>query len=343
MKAVEIRGSFGLDSLTSVALPEPGAPPPGQVLVRVRAASLNYRDLMVAQGVYNPKQTLPLIPLSDGAGEVVAVGDGVTAFRAGDRVAGTFVQDWTGGEFRSEHWSRSTLGSPLPGMLREFALLPERGLVRIPDHLSFEEAATLPCAAVTAWNALVTQGGLKAGDTVLLQGTGGVSVFALQFAKIHGARTIVTSSSDDKLARARELGADETINYKKVPDWDSAAREMTGGSGVDHVIEVGGAGTLEKSFAAVRGGGRISVIGVLTAAQGAVPAINPLPILFKAAAVQGILVGSREMFEAMNRAISQTGMRPVIDSTFPQSEFRAAFDHMAAAGHFGKIVIRIDS
>lgn len=342
MKAVEIRGSFGLDSLTPVDLPEPGPPGLGQVLVRIRAASLNYRDLMVAQGVYNPKQKLPLIPLSDGAGEVVAVGESVTAVQVGERVAGTFVQDWTGGEFRSEYWSRSTLGSPLPGMLREFALLPERGVVKIPDHLSYEEAATLPCAAVTAWNALVSQGGLKAGDAVLLQGTGGVSVFALQFAKMHGARAIITSSSDEKLARARELGADETLNYKKVPEWNAAALKLTGGRGVDHIIEVGGPGTLEKSFQAVRGGGRISVIGVLTAAQGAAPSINPLPILYKAATVQGILVGSREMFEAMNRAITQSKMRPVIDSVFPFAEFRAAYDHMEAAGHFGKIVIRLD-
>jgi NADPH:quinone reductase-like Zn-dependent oxidoreductase len=344
MKAVEIRGTFGGPEALAFdpSYPEPGQPGPGQVLVRVRATSLNYRDLMIVRGVYNPKQTLPLVPLSDGAGEVTVVGEGVTSVVPGDRVAGTFVQDWTAGEFQQVYWSRSTLGSPLPGMLREYALLPERGVVKFPEHLSFEEAATLPCAAVTAWNALVTQGGIKAGDTVLVQGTGGVSLFALQFAKMHGARVIATSSSDEKLARAGELGADEGINYKKVPDWDSPARELTGGLGVDHVVEVGGAGTLERSLRAVRAGGTVSLIGVLTAGADGVGKIDPMPILFKAATVRGILVGSREMFEQMNRGIAQARMRPVVDRVFSIEEARAAYEHLAGAGHFGKIVIRID-
>ncbi|HKY03597.1 MAG TPA: NAD(P)-dependent alcohol dehydrogenase, partial [Blastocatellia bacterium] len=231
MKAIEIQERFGLDSLKIVERPDP-RPGAGQVLIKIRAASLNYRDLLMTLGQYNPRQKLPLVPLSDGAGEVVEVGEGVTRVQAGARVAGIFAQEWIAGEPTREKL-RATLGGPLDGMLREYAVLSEDGVIPIPDHLSFVEAAALPCAAVTAWNALITQGGVKAGDTVLVQGTGGVSLFALQFASMVGARVIVTSSSDEKLERAVRLGASDRINYKAEPDWDKRARELTGGAGVD--------------------------------------------------------------------------------------------------------------
>lgn len=341
MRVYEIQGGFGLDNLNRVDTPDPAKPGPGQVLVRVRATSLNYRDLMMVNGLYNPRQPLPLVPLSDGAGEVVAIGAGVTRVAVGDRVAGIFTQQWLGGRFEARYWKESTLGGPLPGMLREYAVLPAEGVVKIPDHLSYEEAATLPCAAVTAWNALVVSGGIKSGDTVLVQGTGGVSVFALQFARMHGARVIVTSSSHEKLGRALGMGGSDGINYRENPEWEKAVRSLTGGEGVDHVVEVGGTGTLPKSFHAVRAGGHVAVIGVLTATEGSAP-IDPMPILTRAIKVQGILVGSREMFEAMNRAITQNQMRPVIDRVFPFEDARAAFEHLRSGSHFGKIVIQVD-
>lgn len=340
MKAIQIQNTWGLDSLTLVDVPEPEAPRSGQVLVRVHAASLNYRDWMMVNGWYNPKQPLPLVPLSDGAGEVIAVGEGVTRWKVGDRVAGAFTQDWYSGEFKAVYWKTSTLGGPLPGMLQEYVTLSETGLVGIPDYLSYEEAATLPCAAVTAWNGLFVSGNLQSGQTVLVQGTGGVSLFALQFAKLAGARVIATSSSDAKLVRAKELGADEIINYKTTPEWGVTARELTeGGLGVDHVIEVGGAGTLPQSFQSVKAGGHIALIGILTI-QDSAP-IDPMSILAKAITVRGILVGSREMFENMNRAIIQTGLKPVIDRVFPMAESREALAHLSSGSHFGKIVIRI--
>ncbi|MBC8138174.1 MAG: NAD(P)-dependent alcohol dehydrogenase [Fibrella sp.] len=340
MKSIQIQNTWGLDSLTIIDLPEPEAPKPGHVLIRVHAASLNYRDWMMVNGWYNPNQPLPLVPLSDGAGEVVGVGEGVTRWKIGDRVAGAFTQDWHSGEFKAAYWQTSTLGGPLPGMLQEHVTLSETGLVKIPDHLSYEEAATLPCAAVTAWNGLFVSGNLQAGETVLVQGTGGVSLFALQFAKLAGARVIATSSSDAKLARAKESGADAIINYKTTPEWGVAARDMTeGGLGVDHVIEVGGAGTLPQSFQSVKAGGHIALIGVLTV-QDAAP-IDPISILLKSITVRGILVGSREMFENMNRAISQARLKPVIDRVFPFSETRAALAHLSSGSHFGKVVIRI--
>lgn len=338
MKAFHIE-SFGPDGLVQVDVPDLADPGPGQVLVRVRAASLNYRDLLMAQGLYNPKQPLPLVPLSDGAGEVAAVGKGVTRVKVGDRVAGIFTQAWLGGAFDPEYWRTSTLGGPLPGMLAPYNTLSENGVVPIPEHLSFEEAATLPCAAVTAWNALVS-GNLQAGDTVLVQGTGGVSLFALQFARLMGARVIATSSSDEKLARVKAMGASDGINYKQTPDWDVPVRALTENKGVDHVVEVGGAGTLPRSLQAVHAGGRISLIGLLTAAQGA-PPIDPLPILRHAIQVQGILVGSREMFEAMNRAITLHKLRPVIDRVFEFDQAPDAFGYLQSGAHFGKVVIHI--
>jgi len=334
MRAFVFEDRFSLDALHLAERPEP-KPGPGQALVRVRANSLNYRDLVVASGGYGRQVKTPLIPLSDGAGEVVEVGPYVTRVKPGARVAAIFMQTWLGGPVREEY-SKSALGGAIDGMLAEYVVLDQDGLVPIPEHLSYAEAATLPCAAVTAWNALVTEGGVRAGDSVLVLGTGGVSIFALQLARLHGARVIATSSSDDKLARALALGASDGVNYRQTPEWGRRVLELTGGAGVDHVVEVGGAGTLPQSFRAVRYGGRISLIGVLSepGAQ-----VDPRLLMMKGARLQGIYVGSREMFEAMNRAIALHQLRPVIDRVFPFVEAAEAFRYMKSAGHFGKIVI----
>lgn len=335
MKAFEIQNKFGLDSLTLTERPDP-KPSYGQVLIKLRSLSLNYRDLMVVKGLYNPKLPLPLIPFSDGVGEVVAVGEGVTRVNIGDRVAGIFFQKWLAGELTAEK-AESALGGAIEGMLAEYVVLHEDGVVRVPEHLTDEEAASLPCAAVTAWNALFTSGGLKAGDTVLIQGTGGVSIFALQFALLAGARVIATSSSDEKLERVLQLGASDGINYKQTPDWGKKVRELTAGDGVDYVVEVGGAGTLSESLRAVRYGGQISLIGVLT---GGSAEINTASILMKNVKVQGIYVGSREMFEAMNSAIALHKLHPVCDRIFPFHEAPEALKYMETGSHFGKICIR---
>ncbi len=334
MRVFEVQ-KFGLDFLTMTERPTP-KPGPGQALVRMRAASLNYRDLLMVQGAYNPRQPLPLIPLSDGAGEVIETGEGVTRVKRGDRVAGIFAQRWLGGEPDLAARS-STLGGPLDGMLAEYAALHEDGLVKVPDHLTYEEASTLPCAGVTAWNALIAQGCTKAGDTVLVQGTGGVSIFALQLALSSGARVIVTSGDNAKLEKALKLGASEGINYKENPDWDKRVLELTGMSGVDHIIEVGGAGTLAKSLNAVRIGGIISVIGIL---GGTATQVDLLRILMKCVRMQGIFVGHRQCFEAMNRAIAFHKIKPVIGRTFKFDESRDAFAYLQSARHFGKIVIQ---
>jgi NADPH:quinone reductase-like Zn-dependent oxidoreductase len=331
MKAYEIHS--GADPLKLVERPDP-QPGYGQVLIRVRATSLNYRDLIVAQGNYTGQKSA-IIPMSDGAGDVVAIGEGVTRVKVGDRVAGIFFQDWIAGAITKDIM-KSDLGGGIDGMLAELVVLNQDGLVLLPTHLSYQEGATLPCAAVTAWHGLVTKGTVTAGETVLVLGTGGVSIFALQFAKLHGARVIVTSSSDEKLERARTLGADETVNYKTTPDWEKQVYELTDRIGVDHVMEVGGAGTLSKSVQAVRYGGRISLIGVLSGFGGEV---NPQPILGKSVSLQGIYVGSREMFEAMNRAISQAQLKPSIDRVFPFAETQAAYQYLQSGSHFGKVVI----
>jgi NADPH:quinone reductase-like Zn-dependent oxidoreductase len=336
VRAVEIRGSFGLDNLAFVERPDP-RPGHGQVLVRLRAVSLNYRDLLTVEGKYNPKQKLPLIPCSDGAGEVVEIGEGVTRVAPGDRVCTVFAPKWLAGAPTREKL-RSTLGGPLDGTLAELAVFDQEGLVKFPDHLSHEEAATLPCAAVTAWSALVTEGGVTGGDTVLVLGTGGVSLFALQFAKLLGARVIATSSRDDKLARAREMGAAEGINYRETPEWGMRVKELTDGTGVDHVVEVGGAGTLQQSLRSVRFGGTISLIGNLA---GTKTELLLTQVFMQNVRLNGILVGHRESFEAMNRAIVLHGLRPVIDRVFPFEDARAAFDHMAAGDHFGKICLKL--
>lgn len=334
MKAYQIQTAAGIDGLTIIDLPTP-KPNIGQVLVRVRATSLNYRDTAVVSGMY-PGQTLPMIPLSDGAGEVVEVGEGVTRVQVGDRVAGIFFQDWIAGKLTREK-IKSALGGAIDGMLAEYVVLNQAGLVHLPAHLSYEEGATLPCAAVTAWQALVDRGRLTAGETVLLLGTGGVSIFALQFAKILGAKVIITSSSDEKLAQAKRLGADETINYKTFPNWDEKVYELTQQQGVDQVIEVGGAGTLEKSLRSTGVGGRISLIGVL----GGAGEVNHTQMLMKSIDVQGIYVGSREMFEAMTRAIALHQIKPVIDHVFPFTEAPEAYRYLLSGSHFGKVVIQL--
>lgn len=328
---------LGLENLKLVDRPEPQAGP-HQVVVKLHAASLNYRELLFARGLYNPHPRLPAVPGSDGAGEVVAVGSDVTRWKTGDRVCPIFMQGWLTGRIgRDAPTTALGGGGEFDGVFRDFGAFHEDGLVRIPDHLSYEEAATLPCAAVTAWNALVESGGIKAGDTVLTLGTGGVSMFALQFAKLHGARVIATSSSDEKIARARELGADETINYKTTPDWDKEVLRLTGGEGVDCVVEVGGSGTAQRSLQSVRLGGTVAIIGVLSQGEG----LSPIQFIHRAARVNGIFVGSRQMFEDMNRAIEVAKLQPVIDRVFGFDEFPAALDHLKSGAHFGKIVVKI--
>ncbi len=336
MRAYELRPIAGLDSVTRCERDDP-RPGPGQILLKMRAWSLNYRDLLVAKGAYGGPPRQGLIPLSDGVGEVVEIGAGVTRVKVGDRVAGCFMQGWIGGDVEAAH-SLTALGGAIDGMLAEYVVLSVEGVVRVPEHLSDEEAASLPCAAVTAWQALVRAARLKAGDTVLLQGTGGVSMIALAFAKMHGARCIITSSSDAKLALARQLGADETINYRSRADWEQAVLELTHGRGVDVVVEVGGAGTLEKSLAAVRMGGTVSLIGVLT---GVAAPITAAAILRRSIRVQGIYVGSREMFEEMNRAIALHKMRPRVDRVFAFDDARAAYEYLAGATHTGKVAIKM--
>jgi NADPH:quinone reductase-like Zn-dependent oxidoreductase len=333
VKAWQIVERGSLDGLQLVDLPKP-KPAHGEVLVRIRSVSLNYRDL-VATRIERPGALTPLIPCSDGAGEIVAVGEGVSTWQPGDRVMGCFFQGWDSGRITREVM-RSDLGGPRHGVLAEHVVLNANGVVAVPDHLSFQQAATLPCAAVTAWHALVENGQIKAGETVLLLGTGGVSIFALQFAKLSGARVIITSSRNEKLERARQLGADEVINYRSFPDWSVRVHELTGKLGVDHVVEVGGAGTLEKSIESLRYGGHIHHIGVLTGFEGK---INPWWIIAKSAIVRGVYVGSREMFESMNRAIALHQLEPVIDRVVPFAEAREAFSTMERGLHFGKIVI----
>ena len=336
MRAYEMSAAKGLDSWSLVERPAP-EPGRGQVLVRMRAASLNYRDLLIAQNRYPFAVNLDrLIPVSDGAGEVVGVGEGVRRFKGGERVAGIFSQSWLGGAQVDDMW-QTALGGAVDGVLTEYQVFDADGLVRLPDGLSFEEGATLPCAAVTAWNSVYGCKPLKAGETVLALGTGGVSVFAIQFAKAAGARVIATSSSDAKLAKAKALGAHETINYTAHPDWEREVRRVTGGAGVDHVVEVGGTGTLPRSIASTRAGGHIGLIGLLAEGE----AIDPLAILGASCLVRGVAVGSREMFEDMNRAIALHDIKPVVDRTFAFEEAPAALAALAEASHVGKIVIRI--
>ncbi len=336
MKAIQIQTLGGVEGLHLVELAEP-IPRRGEVAVRVRAASLNFRDLLVVKGQYNPRISLPAIPLSDGAGEVAAVGPGASRFKVGDRVAAAFMPGWITGP-PTDAAARTALGAGGTGMLAETVILPETGLVSLPSYLSFEEAATLPCAAVTAWHALISEGKLKAGDTVLTLGTGGVSIFAIQFARMHGARVLATSGSDEKLERVRALGASDTINYKTTPEWDKTVRQLTAGEGVDHVVEVGGAGTLSRSLRAVKTGGSVSLIGLLA---GGTAEVNILPILMRNLRVQGIFVGSRAMFEEMNHTLNLHATAPVIDKVFPIDATAEAYRLLESGEHFGKVVIRL--
>jgi len=329
--------AFGLDHLkrTERLAPEPAA---DEVMIRVRAVSLNYRDLLVVQGSYNPRMKLPRIPVSDGAGEIVAVGADVTGWKAGDRVVVPFFPAWLDGEL-SKAKAASAWGGEVDGLLREFATVRAEALLPLPPHLSFEQAATLPCAAVTAWNGLFVSGHLQPGQTLLLQGTGGVSLFGLQFGKMAGATVILISSSDAKLERARAMGAHHTINYRTEPDWDRRVMEITGGRGVDMTLEVGGAGTLSKTLRATGYAGHISLIGVLSGIAGDVQIGH---ILHKALTVRGIYVGSRAIFEEMNQAITQHKLEPVIDHVFSFDESVSAFRHLESAQHSGKVVISVD-
>ncbi|HEY9645791.1 MAG TPA: NAD(P)-dependent alcohol dehydrogenase [Chroococcidiopsis sp.] len=333
MKVWQIQSPGGFDNLALVDRDEPELGP-GQVRLHMRAWSLNYRDLLI---IKNPPSSRPsLIPLSDGVGEVVAVGDGVTQVKVGDRVATTFFQNWVDGPI-SGAVHPSALGGAIDGVLAESVVLSESGVVLVPDHLSDEEAATLPCAGLTAWNAVVSDGQLKAGDTILLQGTGGVSIFALQFAQMLGVRAIATSSSNDKLDRVLAMGAAYGINYKTEPEWDVAVWKLTHEQGVDRVIEVGGGRTFNQSLRAARYGGQVSVIGVLTGFGGDVSTVT---ISQKGLRVEGFYVGSRAMFEQMNQAIARHAIRPVIDSVFPFEQAVSALRYMETGAHFGKVVIR---
>lgn len=328
--------AFGIDKLAleEAAVPAPG---PGEIVIKVHACSLNYRDLMTVTGKYNPKLALPRVPLSDGAGVVHSVGAGVSAFKTGDRVAAIFMQNWLEGEPDAAKY-KGALGGDIDGMAAQYVKLHHSGVVKLPDYLSFAQAATLPCAAVTAWSALHKAGGITAGSTVLIQGTGGVSVAALQLAKAMGARVLGTSGSDEKLERAEALGLDAGVNYKTTPDWAGWAVEQTGGAGVDLVIEVGGAGTFAQSMQAARIGGAIAQIGVLSQSD---EPMNVRPILIKQLRVQGIYVGSRADFVALNQALEHTRIEPVIDHEFPLEELPQAFSTMQNASHFGKLVVRM--
>lgn len=334
MRVLELNGGFGLDHLHLAHRPDP-VPGPGEVLVRMRAASLNHRDLLMIRGKYDPRQSLPLVPLSDGVGEVVGLGPHVTRVKLGDRVAPMFAQRWLAGEANRERL-RTTLGGPLDGVLAELVCLSEQGVAHVPAALSDVEAATLPCAALTAWTGLVDQGRVRPGDTVLVQGTGGVSIFALQFAVMAGARVIATSSTPEKLERLRQLGAWQVLNYRDEPEWGRRAFALAG-AGVDHVLEVGGAGTLAQSLRAVRPGGHISLIGVL---GGATTDVNLLPIVMQNLRLHGVLVGNRDSFDAMTRAIALHGLRPVVDRVFAWTEARAALDHLASGNHVGKVCLQ---
>jgi NADPH:quinone reductase-like Zn-dependent oxidoreductase len=337
MRGLQVNEPWGLDRLEVVEMPDP-APGPGEVLVRMKAVSLNYRDFLMVGGIYGrgPAMSGGVIPFSDGCGMVEQVGAGVTRFAVGDRVATMFFQGWIAGPPTLEKVS-TALGFPIPGAGRELAVFSQEGLSKVPEFLSDEEVSTLPCAALTAWRALFEDARPQPGDTVVLQGTGGVSIFGLQFAHAAGLRTIITSSSDEKLARAKALGADTVVNYRQTPEWAKPVREATGGVGADVILEVGGGGTIEQSMRAIRIGGHIAIIGVVA---GAGNPFNPASLIGNSAKLQGLSVGSREMFEAMCRAIALHHIAPVVDKVFPWTQARAAFEAMAAGEHFGKIVLK---
>ena len=336
MKAWQIISDGGVDALhlAEVECPEPG---PGEIRVKMHANSINYRDLTTIEDPVSRKLPYPTVPNSDGAGVVSAIGAGVTELAIGDRVASCFFSDWEAGPCSASAMA-SALGGARQGVLAEEVILPARGVIPMPEGLSFDAAATLPCAALTAWHALTQPRPVIAGETVVLLGTGGVSVFAQQFCTAMGARTIVTSSSDAKLERMKALGANETINYRTTPDWDAEVMRLTGNEGADRIVEVGGPGTLQKSIEATRVGGTIGLIGILTGIAGQ---ISPTAIMRKSLTVRGIYVGPRQMFAEMNAAIAAHGLRPVIDQTFAFENAPDAYHAMRAAGHFGKLVIKL--
>jgi NADPH:quinone reductase-like Zn-dependent oxidoreductase len=335
MRALQVKPPWGLDALEVVEAPDP-VPGPGEVLVRMRAVSLNYRDLLMVNGMYAraPKGDL-ITPFSDGCGTVEAVGEGVTRVAPGDRVATLFFQRWISGPPDIDKLS-SSLGSPIPGAGRELAVFSQDGVSKVPAFLSDQQVATLPCAALTAWRALFEDARLQPGELVVLQGTGGVSIFGLQFAHAAGYRTLITSSSDEKLARAKALGADHLVNYRQTPDWSGPVREASAGVGADLIIEVGGGGTIEQSMRAIRIGGHVAIVGVVAGMGGG---FNTAALIGNSATLQGLTVGSRDMFEAMCRAMALHGISPVVDKVFPWTEAKAAFGAMQGGEHFGKIVL----
>lgn len=335
MKAYVIN-DFGFDNFAIEDWPTP-EPKAGEVLIKFHAASLNFRDLMIVKGTYNPRMKMPAVPFSDGAGEIVAIGENVTRWNVGDRVMPIFVQRWFDGAANDEN-RRTALGagSQWDGVLREFGAFDQESIVAMPDHLSYEEAATLPCAAITAWHAIVESGNAKPGEKILTLGTGGVSIFALQFAKMLGLETISTSGSNEKIEKLKKLGADHTINYRETPEWDKAVLDITDKVGVDHVVEVGGAGTIKRSISSVKVGGHIALIGALSGGEG----IDPVGIFMKLVRLQGVFTGSRRMFVEMNNAISVNKIRPIIDKTFAFDEVADALRYMESGSHFGKIVVK---
>jgi NADPH:quinone reductase-like Zn-dependent oxidoreductase len=337
MRQLNVAAPWGLDAIQVVEKPDP-KPAPGHVLVRMKAVSLNYRDLLMVNGMYgrgSASTTDVITPFSDGCGVVEAVGEGVTRVKAGDRVATLFFQGWISGPPALDKVV-TALGFPIPGAGSELQTFSEQGVSKVPEFLSDQQVATLPCAALTAWRGLFEDADLQPGDTVVLQGTGGVSIFGLQFAHAAGYRTLITSSSDEKLARAKALGADHVVNYKTTPAWSGPVREATGGKGADFIMEVGGGGTIQESMRAIKIGGHIAIIGVVA---GAGDPFNPAALIGNSAKLQGLSVGSRDMFEAMCRAMDLHKIGPIVDKVFPFTEAKAAFSAMAGGEHFGKIVL----
>jgi NADPH:quinone reductase-like Zn-dependent oxidoreductase len=334
MKVIEIRDKFGVDSLQLVERPD-GVPGPGQVVLKMKAFSINYRDLLVVNGVGRWKPPLGRVPLSDGVGIVAATGNGVSRVKLGDRVAPIFYPNWLDGRVAAGKMGQALGGAAADGVLAEYTLFDEASLVHVPAHLTDEEAATLPCAGVTAWSAVIALGDITPGDSVVVLGTGGVSIFALQFARFLGARVIVTSSSDQKLARAKELGAAEVVNYKTEPDWPKAVVELTEGLGADYVVDT--VGRLKEAIAAVGLGGTVAFVGLLS---GMTSEVDLVTFMGKCARVEAVDVGSREMFEAMNKAIAFHAMRPVVDRVFGFCELGEALNYLKEARHFGKVCLR---
>ena len=335
MKAYQIRDEWSLEHIELVEIPKP-SPGPGEVLVEMKASSLNYRDMVVANRGYGSKTgNLPLIPVSDGVGIVRELGDGVSRVAIGDRVCPLFMQSWISGPPNRKRLS-ATLGGPIDGVMAEFRCFPQDSVSRVPEELTDLEASTLPCAALTAWSALIEEGKLQPGESVLIQGTGGVSLFALQFAKICGARCILISGSNEKMKRAQELGADEVLNYQDLPEWGKQVRDFSGGEGVDHIVEVGGPETLPQSLRAIRPGGTISMIGVLSGSE--MKAQLGL-IVTRQIRLQGITVGHRDGFEAMASTINASGMKPIVDQVYPFTSLPEAMHSLSEAKHFGKICL----